>query len=405
MNYKFYIAKRFLFSKKESRFISFITYFSILGVTLGVAALIIAVSILNGFEKEIKEKVAGLVSHIQISSFFPEGVENPDEIISLLKDKIPDITAISPYIQKEAVIRYKDKVEGIILKGINPVSDVSTSRNKIIRGNSDLLAKDTIFSRLIIGDKLAKKLGVDIGNKVVIFGLAGIPSPFNQPKLKQFIVAGIYETGLRDYDDVLIYTDLKTAQRLFNFYNNVSGIEMKIADIDKAEEVVTKIKRYVDYPNYPRSLYKVYRGLFSWVELQKAPTPVILALIIVVAVFNIVGTLLMLILEKTQSIGILKSLGVSSANIRFIFLLDGMIIGFIGTFLGIVLGVGLSLLELKFRFFKLPDIYYMKNVPILLEVDKIVLISAITLVLVFIATLIPSHIASKFEPIKSLRFM
>jgi len=405
MNYKFYIAKRFLFSKKESKFISFITYFSILGVTLGVAALIIAVSILNGFEKEIKDKVAGLVSHIQITSFSSEGVENPDEIISLLKDKVSDITAISPYVQKEAVIRYKDRVEGIILKGIDPQSDVSTSRNKIIRGDPNLISKDTIFSNLIIGDKLAKKLGVDVGSKVIIFGLTGIPSPFNQPKLKQFKVTGIYETGLRDYDDVLIYTDLKTAQKLFSFRNNVSGIEIKIKDIDKAEEIVTEIKRYVDYPNYPRSLFKVYRGLFSWVELQKAPTPVILALIIVVAVFNIVGTLLMLILEKTQSIGILKSLGASSANIRFIFLLDGLIIGLIGIFLGIVLGVGLSLLELKFKFFKLPDIYYMKSVPILLEVDKIILISVITLVLVFIATLIPSHIASKFEPIKSLRFM
>jgi len=405
MNYKFYIAKRFLFSKKESKFISFITYFSILGVTLGVAALIIAVSILNGFEKEIKDKVAGLVSHIQITSFSSEGVENPDEIISLLKDKVLDITAISPYVQKEAVIRYKDRVEGIILKGIDPQSDVCTSRNKIIRGDPNLISKDTIFSNLIIGDKLAKKLGVDVGSKVIIFGLTGIPSPFNQPKLKQFKVTGIYETGLRDYDDVLIYTDLKTAQKLFSFRNNVSGIEIKIKDIDKAEEIVTEIKRYVDYPNYPRSLFKVYRGLFSWVELQKAPTPVILALIIVVAVFNIVGTLLMLILEKTQSIGILKSLGASSANIRFIFLLDGLIIGLIGIFLGIVLGVGLSLLELKFKFFKLPDIYYMKSVPILLEVDKIILISVITLVLVFIATLIPSHIASKFEPIKSLRFM
>jgi lipoprotein-releasing system permease protein len=405
MNYKFYIAKRFLFSKKESKFISFITYFYILGVTLGVAALIIAVSILNGFEKEIKDKVAGLVSHIQITSFSSEGVENPDEIISLLKDKVSDITAISPYVQKEAVIRYKDRVEGIILKGIDPQSDVSTSRNKIIRGDPNLISKDTIFSNLIIGDKLAKKLGVDVGSKVIIFGLTGIPSPFNQPKLKQFKVTGIYETGLRDYDDVLIYTDLKTAQKLFSFRNNVYGIEIKIKDIDKAEEIVNEIKRYVDYPNYPRSLFKVYRGLFSWVELQKAPTPVILALIIVVAVFNIVGTLLMLILEKTQSIGILKSLGASSANIRFIFLLDGLIIGLIGIFLGIVLGVGLSLLELKFKFFKLPDIYYMKSVPILLEVDKIILISVITLVLVFIATLIPSHIASKFEPIKSLRFM
>jgi lipoprotein-releasing system permease protein len=403
-NFKYYIAKRYLFSKKESGFVSFITYIAIVGIMLGVATLIITVSILNGFEKEIKDKVAGLVAHIQITSFLPEGLADYSTTIKTVKDSIPDITGISPFVQREAVIRYKENIEGIILKGIVQETDLSATRNKVVSGNFNLSTVDTIFSRIIIGDKLAQKLNIVVGNKIIVFGLQGIPSPFNPPKIKQFIVSGIYETGLRDYDDVVIYTDLKTAQKLFNFNGNASGIEVKVKDIDKVEDIVKRLKHVLDYPAYPKSLFKMYKGLFTWVELQKAPTPIVLGLIIIVATFNIIGTLLMLILEKTRSIGILKSLGASSKNIMVIFLYDGLIIGVIGIILGNILGLSLCLLELKYKFFKLPEIYYMKNVPILIQNEYIILISVITILLVFFATIIPSYLASKFDPVKSLKF-
>jgi len=403
-NFKYYIAKRYLFSKKESKFVSFITYIAIIGITLGVATLIIAVSILNGFEKDIKDKVAGLVAHIQITSFLPEGVENYKETIKKITDSIPEVTGISPFVQREAVIRFKENIEGIILKGIVQETDISTARNKIISGEFNITPIDTIYSRLLVGDKLAQKLNLKVGSKAIVFGLQGIPSPFNPPKIKQFIVSGIYETGLREYDDVMIYTDLKTTQKMFNFKNAVTGIEIRVKDIDNVEKIVLKLKNLLDYPAYPRSLFKLYKGLFTWVELQKAPTPIILGLIIIVATFNIVGTLLMLILEKTQSIGILKSLGANSKNVMTIFLYDGLIIGVIGIILGNILGLSLCFLELKFKFFKLPDIYYMKNVPILIQPEYIILISIITIVLVFLATIIPSYLASRFEPVKSLRF-
>jgi lipoprotein-releasing system permease protein len=405
VNYKFLIARRYLFSKKDSKFVSFITYISILGVALGVATLIVTVSILDGFEKTMKDKIAGLVSHIQITSFLPEGLSNYDKTINEIKDSVPQVTGASPYVQKEAVIRYKETIEGILLKGIVQKTDLSSTRNRIVKGEFLLDKIDTIFSRLLIGEKLAKKLGVDIGTKVIVFGLQGIPSPMNPPKIKQFIISGIYETGLREYDDVIIYTDLATTQKLFDYGDRVTGIELKVNNIDEVEKIVTKLKYMLDYPHFPKSLFRLYKGLFSWVELQKAPTPIILGLIIIVAMFNIIGTLLMLILEKTNSVGILKSLGATNFDIMKIFLFDGIIIGILGIIIGNALGYGLCMMELKYRFFKLPEIYYMTDVPILLQPHNFIFISCMTLLLVFIATIVPAYLASKFDPVKSLRFM
>lgn len=404
MNYKYFIARRFLFSKGSSKFISFITYISIFGVTLGVASLIIAVSILGGFEKEIRDKVAGLVSHIQISSFTSDGLTDYEKAIVTIRDSVPGVTGISPIVQKEAVIRFKTNVEGILLKGINLATDLSTARSRVVRGKFDLTPVDSTFSRLIIGDKLAKKLNIDTGNKVIVFGLNGVPSPMNQPKIKQFIVSGIYETGLRDFDDIIIYTDIRTTQKLFNYGESVTGIELNVSNLDSVESAVTRIKKVVGYPYFPKSLFKLYKPLFTWVELQKAPTPIVLGLIIIVATFNIVGTLLMLVLEKTRSIGILKSLGASRTGILKIFLFDGLLIGVIGIILGNIIGLGICILESKYKFFSLPEIYYMKSVPILIQPENIILISVITIVLAFIATMIPSYVASRIDPIKSIRF-
>ena len=404
MNYSLFIASRYLFSRNSSGFIHFITLISVLGVTLGVAALIIATSIMNGFEKEIKEKVSGLVAHIQVSSFKSEGLPDYQEAIAIIKDSVNGITGISPIVQKEAVLRTKAGVEGLILKGIVPETDVSSAQSKILKGEFNLNPVDSTFSRLVVGNKLADKMKIDIGSKVIVFGLTGIPSPANTPKIKQFIVSGIYESGLREYDDMIVYTDLLTAQNTFALGESVTGIEIKLNNIDSADIASNIIKRVAGYPYYPRSLFRLYKPLFTWVELQKAPTPIILGLIIIVATFNIVGTLLMLVLEKTQSIGILKSLGSSRGGIMKVFLANGIIIGVIGIIFGNILGLGICIAEQKFRFFSLPDIYYMKNAPILIEPMQIIFISSLALILTFLATIIPAYLASRLDPVRSLRF-
>lgn len=359
---------------------------------------------MSGFEKEIKDKVSGLVSHIQINSFRTEGLPDHEEAIEKIEANIQGVTGISPFVQKEAVIRYKENIEGILLKGIIAQTDISTARNKILKGEFNLEPIDSSFSRLIIGAKLAERLHIEVGNKVIVFGLKGIPTPLNQPKIKQFIVSGIYETGLRDYDDLIIYTDLVTAQKLFELGDNISGIELKLDNIDRAEEVSLQLKKILKYPYYPKSLFDLYKPLFNWVELQKAPTPIVLSLIILIAIFNIVSTLLMMVLEKTHSIGVLKALGASNGSIMKIFIYDGLLIGIIGIILGNIIGLGVCFLEMKFNFFKLPEIYYMKSVPILIQPEYVILISVVSLFLCFIATLIPSYLASKFDPVKSISF-
>ena len=404
MNYKYTIAKRFLFSRSGSKFISFITYISIFGVALGVAALIVAISVLNGFEKEIKTKVAGLVSHIQITTFDQKEIPDYPSVINKVKENFKGVTGISPYIQREALIKFKDNAEGIILKGIDSKNDISTAKSRMIQGEFNLAPIDTTFSRILIGEKLAKKLGIEAGKKVFVFGLKGVPSPVNQPMIKQFIVAGTYETGLRDYDDIYIYTDIKTAQELFDFGNNITGIELNMANIDNLDVEARQINDMLGYPYNSKSMFKIFRALFTWVELQKPLAPIFLSMIILVATFNIIGTLLMLVLEKTNSIGILKSLGSSNSDIMRIFIFDGLIIAFIGIVLGNIIGIGICLLEQKFKFFALPEFYYMKNVPILLQPEYIIVVSAISFALCFLATTIPAYFASKTSPLKALKF-
>ena len=405
MNVKYFIAKRYLSSKKESKFVSFITYISIAGVALGVAVLIVTISILSGFENEIQDKVAGLVSHMQISSFKSEGVKNYENVIKNIKSTIPEVTSISAFVQRECVLRYKDNIEGVMLKGISNVDELTSARSHILNGEANVQKIDSTYSRIILGDKIASKYNIKVGDKIFIFGLKGIPSPANLPKIKQFRVSGIYESGLKEYDDLIVYTDLETTQKLFDMQETVSGIEMNVNDIKNVEVISEKVRNVIRYPLNVRTLHELYKELFTWVDLQKAPTPIILGLIIVVATFNIIGSLLMMILEKTQSIGILKSLGFSNSAIMKIFFYDGLIIGAIGIFIGNIVGIGLSLLELNFKFFKLPDVYYMKNVPIQLDPVNIILISFLTFILIMLATLIPSFIASRFEPVKSLRFV
>ncbi|HEY3251555.1 MAG TPA: ABC transporter permease, partial [Ignavibacteria bacterium] len=372
MSANFFLAKRFLRSRKESNFISFITLISISGIAIGVAALIIAVSILNGFEKEITEKTIALSSHIQITSFKREGINNYSVVIALLKDTSKELYVkhAYPYVQREAVIKYKELTEGIIIKGVRNEDSIFSSQRKIINGSGELGKIDSSISKIIIGNKLAEKLGIAPDSKVFIIATAGIPSPTNSPEIKAFKVTGVYESGLKDYDDVLLYVDLHDAQKLFNMGSYVSGIELILSDISKIKRVANDIKTKIDYPNNnAKSVFQMYKGLFTWVELQKEPIPIVLGLIIIVAAINIIGFLLMLVLEKTETIGILKSLGSRNSDIIMIFFFQGMFISIIGIIIGNIVGYGLCLLQVKYDIIKIPEIYYMSRVPLLIDVN------------------------------------
>lgn len=403
----FFLAKRFLRAKKESSFISFITTISVAGIAIGVAALIIAVSVLGGFEKEITEKTISLSSHIQVTSFKKEGIADYNAVIKQLKDPENDlfVKEAHPYVQREAVIKFKDRTEGIIVKGVRNEDSVFSKQRKIVQGSGVLGAIDSSLSNIIIGNKLAGKLNITVGSKIFIIATVGIPSAANTPAVKGFNVIGIYESGLKEYDDVLLYTDMKDAQKLFSMGPYVTGIELFLTDTGKIRKVTNEIKAQVDYPNNnARNVYQIYKGLFTWVELQKEPIPVVLGLIIIVAAINIIGFLLMLVLEKTETIGILKSLGAKNTDITFIFFFQGMLISLAGIISGNILGYGLCFLQLKYDLIKIPEIYYMSAVPLEIDINTGIVITLIAVLLSILVTVIPSYMASRLNPITSLRF-
>jgi lipoprotein-releasing system permease protein len=407
MGYNLFLARRFLKSRKESSFISFITFISIAGTAIGVAALIIAVSVLNGFEKEITEKAVSLSSHIQITSFKPEGINDYTKVISSVRNPEYNfgVTATHPYVQREAVIKFKDKTEGIIVKGVRSSDSIFSRQRTIISGTGNLGQIDSSLSWIVIGNKLAKKLGISVDDKIFIIATVGIPSPTNTPNIKGFKVAGIYESGLKEFDDVLLYVDMKDAQKLFNMGNYVTGVELFLNDINRIKDVTNQLKIKVDYPNNnAKSVYQSYKGLFTWVELQKKPIPIVLGLIIAVAAINIIGFLLMLVLEKTETIGILKSLGATNGDITKIFFYQGMFISVIGIIIGNLLGFGLCLIQLKYDIIKIPELYYMTHVPLVIDWNIGITITLIALALSIFVTVIPSYLASRLNPVTSLRF-
>src|SRR3990172_852784 len=314
MSYTSFIARRYLrFQRRSGKrdFISFLTVIAILGITLGVAALIITLTILGGFEREIKTKVAGFTTHIQVTAFQNQTFTHIEKARERMMNQIPDIVAVSPFVAKEGMVRFGNDVEGILVKGVDPEKDITSVRKYVVEGEYDLRDSGGSIATCLVGRKLLYKLHARLGDTVVVFGLTGNYYAMRQPKILPFIVRGVYESGMSEYDDVFFYTHISAAQELFMAGPVATGFDIIIKDISAASVVAEKIQDVMGYPYYPKTLFQLYRNLFTWIELQKEPVPIVLGLIILVATVNIIGTLLMVVMEKTHQIGILKSMGAS----------------------------------------------------------------------------------------------
>jgi lipoprotein-releasing system permease protein len=406
MSFEFLIVSRFIKARKSKNFVSFITYISITGVMLGSAALIIALSILGGFEKTITEKLIGFASHIRVQGYEGQLFDSYQSDLEKIRKEIPEVSAVTPFVGKEALIRSKSKIDGVFVNGVDVETDFSETKNQIVAGKYSLLGNGTgTVNEIVIGKKLANKLNVGIGDKIIIQGISGLPSPFNMPRVYQFTISGLFETGMSEYDDINVYISLKASQALFGFGNSVSGYSIGIQDPQKAQDLSGRIMRVMGYPYYARTIFQIYRNFFNWIELQKKPIPLILGLIIAVATFNIIGTLLMVVMEKTNEIGVLRAMGANSRSIRKIFVMEGLFIGIIGTILGNIVAFSLCYMQQEFKVLSLPSgIYYMDSVPIFMRWEQFALVSGISLALCFLSTLIPAFVASKLNPINSIRF-
>ncbi|MGE5400955.1 MAG: FtsX-like permease family protein [Ignavibacteriales bacterium] len=408
MSVSFFIAGRYTGSKRSSRLISLISVISITGIAIGVATLIIALTVINGFEKAISDKIIQLNSHIQINSFSNRNLPDYRIVLPVLERKLkPYSNGISPFALRLSIIKHKHNTEGITLKGILPGYTNTEVSRYIIDGKFDISITEDM-PPIVIGRKLADKLMAKVGDRITVFTLKKLsaPSPDNPPSIKQFRVSGIFESNIAEYDDQFCYINMKIAENLFGMDDGmVNGYDIKLNNISKIDSLASNLTHYLGYPYYVRTIFQVYQNIFTWIDLQKRLVPISLVLIVVVAAFNIVGTLLMIVLERTNAIGTLKTMGAKRRQIISVFIYQGLYISFIGILIGNLLAYLLSILQDKFDLVTLPEtVYFMSKAPILIEWQNYLLVSAGTFVLCFLSTLIPSYIASKINPISALRF-
>ncbi|MCG3121458.1 MAG: Lipoprotein-releasing system transmembrane protein LolE [bacterium] len=413
MSYEFFIAKRYLRSKRQVKFISLITYISIIGVMIGTAALIIVLSVMNGFESEVRSRIIGFDAHVKLQTRHDRGLTNYPEILDKVKG-IPHIVAAAPYILDKAMIISRDRKEGAKIKAIDPQreAEVTDFVKNVNYGtlNLGLIEKEgeRAFPGIIIGFSLADRLNVGLGDRVQVLSAAGfqLGGLAAMPTVRTFRVAGYFQTGLYEYDDNAAFISIPEAQRLFEMGNKVNGIQFKLTDMEQAREVADLIEQRVGgAPFETITWFDMNKTLFAWMQYEKWIAFIILSLIIIVATFNIVSTLIMVVLEKTKEIGILKSLGATNESVRRIFIFQGGVAGVLGTLLGVIIGYALCLAQIKFQFFSLPsDVYIISALPIRMESWDFVFIAGAALLLSLTATIYPAYRASKLDPVHAMRY-
>jgi lipoprotein-releasing system permease protein len=389
-------------------FLRFITYVAIGGVALGVGALLLALMIVRGFSQEIESKIIGFGAHIQVHSFLQEeGLEAaPDKQQRLLA--MEGVRRAAPVVEDFALLRRSSSaIDGVIVLGTDALPPYLEGRTV---AGSFQLAAGTEHPSLVVGQSLADRLDLTVGSTVTAFSLrrssAQQDLQIRRPRVEQFRVAGIYETSLTLLDDVYVFTDIGTARSLLGVpETSVSHFDVTVDDTARIDSIAARIESTFEFPVAARTIFEQFAGLFAWVNLQEGIVPLVIGVIVIVAAFNIVGTLLMMILEKTREIGVLMSLGASSQLVRRMFLALGTLIGIVGTALGAGLAFALGRIQQTFHLIPLPaEAYYMKTAPIELNPGDFVLVCAVSILLCALAAYIPARVAARIEPVRSIRF-
>jgi lipoprotein-releasing system permease protein len=414
MPFELFIGLRYLKAKRKSTFISLITLISVAGVALGVMALIIVLAVMTGFEEDLKEKILGTNAHIVILNTLGP----MEEYQGLLKkvQGIDGVVAATPFIYNQVMLSSGRNVSGVVLRGIDVATDIKVTNlhKSMVEGSLESLDKNDTQPGLVIGKELAKNLGLFMGDSVDVISPMGNITPMGMmPKLKHFRIAGIFNTGMFEYDSTLAYVSLKEAQAFLGMGDVVTGIQLKVRDVYKTGELAQVINRELGPPYHARDWMQMNKNILFALKTEKSVMFVILTLIVLVAAFGIASTLFMVVMEKTRDIAILKSMGATSRSIMKIFVFEGVIIGVLGTAIGVLSGllVALNLEPIvgfiqKVTGFELfsKDIYYLDHFPSLVIPSDVILISVTAVLISFAATLYPSWAASRLSPAEALRY-
>ena len=411
--YEILIGLRYMKAKRQHKSVSLNTFISIGGVTLGVAALIATLAVMTGFKEDLRDKILGTNSHIVVTDRISDTLKDYQPVLEkVLANK--EVVAAAPFIYNQVLLSSERTVYGVVLRGIDTrleqtVTDVEKNMvhgslgaldEPASEGTSDEEAKPGI----ILGIELAARFGTFLGDTINVMTPAEKPGPLGIiPKIRRFTVVGIFDSGMYEYDSSLAYISIKNAQEFLGMDDEVTGIEAKVKNIFEAGRIAKSIEADLGFGYRARDWMALNRNLFSALQLEKIMMFIILVLIILVASFNIVGTLTMIVVEKSREIAILKTMGAKRAAVMRIFMIDGLIIGLSGTLIGIPLGYAVCMVLQ--HYYTLPsDIYYISHLPVKIRWLDVVLVSLSAVTISFLATLYPSYRAAQLHPAEALRY-
>jgi len=409
MSFEYFVGGRYLRAKHKHAFISFITFLSMAGVTVGVMALIIVIAVMAGAESYFTSQILGVESHIIIRRHGGT-ITDYEGAIRQVKSEA-GVQSAAPFVYSQVMLRSSSGISGAVLRGIDPQAGGSPikgyDKESLIKKIRPQLTTETdvLSPGIILGKELALTIGVAEGEIVYLISPKGMMSPIgHMPTMKRFEVTGIFESGFYEYDASLAFIHLKTAQKLIKIGDSVSGIGVRVEDIYRADKISQTILADLGFPYWTMDWMQMNRNFFSALKLEKKAMFVILTLIIMVAAFNIASTLIMMVMGKTQDIAILKAMGATDRSIWKIFVFKGTVIGLIGTVIGVALGI-IGCIALKYyKFIELPgDVYYFTSLPVQLEFLDVFFIVAAAMAICFISTLYPAYKASKLNPVEALR--
>ena len=409
MSFEFFLGKRYLITRQKEAFVSLITLLSTFGVTVGVMVLIVVIAVMTGFETELMHRILDIESHIIVGRYGTP-ISHPEKTIKTI-ESVDGVQSAAPFIYSQAMLRSSSGVSIAVLRGISPKSygcRLKTIAKKCIGSVLQVDKKRTTFlnaAGVVLGKTLAEKLNVEPGDGLNLISVQGAAGAGKIPSINRIKVLALIKTGMNEYDDNMAFLAINDLQRMLNMGSTVTGIEVRIDDIFSASTLAGKISEKLDLPFWTQDWMQMNRNLFAMLKLQKVVMSLILILIVLVAAFNIASALIMMVMEKTRDIAILKTMGATNKSIRRIFVIKGMVISVVGTTLGLGLGIILCALLQHYQFIHLPgDVYFLDTLPVRLEGLDALMIVLATLLICFFATLYPAQQAARFDPVEGIRY-
>lgn len=403
MNHILFIALRHLFGRRKTVFGYITTGIAIGGIFIGVASLIIVLSVMNGFQKDVKERIVDINSHIVVLKYFNEPIRDYNEVMDSLKG-FREILSMTPFIYSKGLVQFENYTDGVVIRGFDIKDEVT--RN-ILRKHLKFGAVPENENELFIGVDLADDIRAHTGDMISVATPFGSTETMGSllPKITQFKIAGIFDAGMYQYNSELIYIPINKASEIFGLKGAVTGVELRIRDIYKAPEVAAKVEKKLGYPYRTNNWIELNGSLFAALALEKKIMFLILLLVVIVAAFNIITTLIMVVMERTTEIGVLKTLGLSRNEILRIYIYQGVIINLIGTVTGLGAGLTACYFLSKYKFIDLPgQVYLLDKLPVEVQFLDVVFVLLLTVAVAFMATLYPAMKAASMDAVKAIRY-